>query len=194
MRWDVSAIFVVGVSALLLGQASPVQAQVVSFLAVRDAVPMKFFDSATTSPSPANPNDLRIGFNSGFDPTTFTTNDFKASAASFSNRFASDTIAVWVIAPEGFYVSKLTYTQKGSASTQRTAVQRGSTQWVILGFPANVGDFSSTPDLTSTVNLTGLFLRVVPVSVTVSLFAGPGGSVAITDAHVVAELAPLPLP
>jgi hypothetical protein len=192
MRSCPSALCAVAVSALVLGVSTPAQAQVATFSVIRDAVPLKFFDAATSRASSANRNDLLIGFNVGFDPATATTNDFKASTASFSNRYASDTISFEVTAPAGYYVARLTYTQQGSASTSRTAVQRGTLYWTVAGYPRKLGEFSSTPNLTGTVDLSKLLKRTVPVSITESLFAAATGSISVTSAHVLAVLARLP--
>lgn len=178
--------------ALVLGSAFTAQAQVVTFSSIRDAVPVKFFDAALSRPSAANRNRLLIGFDTGFDLATATMNDFTASTLPFGNRSASDTISFVVTAPSGYYVATLTYTQRGSASTSRTAVQNGTAYWVVAGHPVRVGVFASNPNITRTLDLTGLTLRSVPVSITVSLFASATGNLAVTDADVVATLARLP--
>src|SRR4051812_15937564 len=192
MRSSLSALSAMAASILVLGVSAPAQAQVATFSVIRDAVPLKFFDAATTRATSANRNDLIIGFNVGFDSATATTNDFKASTASFSNRYASDTISFVVTAPSGYYVSRLTYSQSGSASTSRTAIQRGTVYWTVAGFPRKLGEFSSTANLTGTVDLSKLLKGTVPVSITESLFAAATGSVAVTSAHVLAVLARLP--
>lgn len=192
MRSSLSALSAITASILVLGVSTPAQAQVATFSGIRDAVASKFFDAATTRATSANRNDLIIGFNVGFDSTTATTNDFKASTAAFSNRAASDTISFVVTAPTGYYVARLTYSQHGTASTSRTAVQQGNAHWVVAGFPRRLGEFSSTPELSKTVDLSSLRQRTVPVSITVSLFAAATGSVAVTSAHVLAVLARLP--
>jgi hypothetical protein len=62
---------------------------------------------------------------------------------------------------------------------------------VVADFPASLGTFTSNPNLTGSVDLTRLKLTSVPVSITVSLFAGPAGNVAITSADVLVEVAPI---
>lgn len=174
----------------LFSAASEAQAQIVRFKSIRDAVPGKFFDAATTAPDPANLNRLVIGFNTGFNLTTFIANDFRASALPFSNRTAMDTLSFTVKAPAGFYIAKITYTQRGTGFTGRTAVSAGGAQWVVAGHPFSMGVFSSDPNLSRTVDLTGSRLTSVPVSITVSLFASTG-SVAVTSADVVVTVLPL---
>jgi hypothetical protein len=170
--------------------ASDAHAQIVKFKTIRDAVPGKFFDAATTAPDPANLNRLLIGFNSGFDLTTFVANDFRASALPFSNRMAMDTISLTVKAPAGFYIAKITYTERGTGFTGRTAVSAGGAEWVVAGHPFNMGVFSNNPNVSRTVDLTGSRLTSVPVSITVSLFASTG-SVAVTSADVLVTVLPL---
>ena len=62
----------------------------VTFSDIADAVPSRFFDAATTTPDPDNGNKLLIGFNTGFDPETWTVNEFTASTAAFHHAFAMD--------------------------------------------------------------------------------------------------------
>jgi hypothetical protein len=180
------------VTALLLAGVHPSAAQVVTFSEVTDAVPTKFFDAATSQPNPLNANELLIGLNTGFDFQTWTTNDFRASTLPFSNRTAADTLKFVVTAPDGFYISKITYTQRGTASFFRGSVQSGTAQWVVDGFPASLGVFSN-PNLTGTADLTTLTPQSVTVSITVSLFAAASGNVSITNGSVLVEVAPRPV-
>jgi hypothetical protein len=178
---------VLGAALLMcLNVAVPAQAQSVKFKSIHDAEPLKFFDAATTKADPLNPNRLIIGFNSGFDPTTFTTAEFVAAAA---RRVAMDTITFNVTAPAGFYVAKITYTQRGTGWTCRTCSSAGAAEWVVAGHPASLGVFSNNPALTATADLTALKLATVPVSITDSLFATTG-SVSITGADVRVKLLP----
>lgn len=170
---------------ILLNIAVPAQAQTVRFKSIHDAVPSKFFDAATTAADPSNPNKLIIGFNSGLDPTTFITTQFVA----FNHRVAMDTISFTVNAPTGFYVSKITYTQRGAGSTCRTCSSAGAATWVVAGHPASLGVFTNNPGLSGTADLTALKLVTVPVSITDSLFGGTG-SVMITGADVLVHLLP----
>jgi hypothetical protein len=178
-------------TALLLAGVTGAQAQNVTFSAVRDAAPGRFFDAATSAVSAANANQLNFGLNTGTDPVTFVSNEFRASTLAFTNRMAEDTVSFVVTAPAGFYVASLTYTQQGTASTARTAQQNGNSQWTVAGFPAIIGEYAGNPTLTSVVDLTALQPASVPVSITVSLFAGPTGDIAITGASVVAALVPV---
>src|SRR5882762_11824120 len=185
-RARISYVFIV--PALLL--AGVTRAQVAEFSQLRDAAPGKFFDAATSAPSAANANQLTIGLNTGSDPLTFVSNEFRATTQAFGNRMADDTISFVVTAPAGFYVASLTYTQQGTSNTGRTAVQSGNTQWTVGGFPAVIAEYNN-PIVTGVVDLTALQPASVPVSITVSLFAGPTGDIAITSASVVADIKPV---
>jgi len=171
---------------MLINIAVPAQAQTVRFKSIRDAVPSKFFDAATTAADPSNPNKLIIGFNTGLDPTTFTTTQFVASS---TRRVAMDTISFTVTAPTGFYVSRITFTQRGTGWTCRTCSSAGAATWVVAGHPASLGVFTNNPALSGTADLTTLKLTTVPVSITDSLFATTG-SVTITGADVLVHLLP----
>jgi hypothetical protein len=188
-RARISYVFIV--PALLLAGVTQAQAQVAEFSQLRDAWPGKFFDAATSAPSAANANQLNIGFNTGTDPLTFVSNEFRATTLAFGNRMADDTISFVVTAPLGFYVASLTYSQRGTASTSRTAQQNGNSQWTVAGFPAIIGEYAGNPTVTGVVDLTALQPSSVPVSITVSLFAGPTGDIAITSASVVADIKPV---
>ena len=184
IRYAIAAAFVVS------NAASTAQAQIAKFTNINDAVPSKFFDAARSASDPSNPNRLIIGFNSGYDPLTYSGNDFRVSLLSFSNRSATDTISFTVEAPDGFYVAKITYTQRGSGSIFRTSVSGGGATWVVNGRTALLGIFSNNPNLTGTADLTDLQLTSVPVSITDSLFSATG-AMAITSADVVVTLLPL---
>jgi hypothetical protein len=184
--------YATAVAVLVLSTASTAHGQEVTFSQIRDAVPLKFFEAEETRPSPLNPNNLIIGFGSGLGPA-WTARDFRASTLPFSNRSAMDTIGFLVEAPSGYYISKIIYTQRGNGFTNRTAVQAGTSDWVVAGFPSNLGAFSSNPNLSGTADLSELKLTSVPITITVSLFAAATGSVAITSADVLVEVLPQPV-
>jgi len=188
-RARISYVFIV--PALLLAGVTGAHAQTVTFSEVRDAAPGRFFDAATSAVSAANANQLNFGLNTGTDPVTFVSNEFRASTLAFTNRMAEDTMTFVVTAPVGFYVASLTYTQQGVASTARTAQQNGNSQWTVAGFPAIIGEYAGNPTVTGVVDLTALQPSSVPVSITVSLFAGPTGDIALTSASVVADIKPV---
>ena len=190
-----------GVTALVLGASVAAHGQTetvsytptASFNDVRDAVPGRFFDSAS---SVADGNTLHIGLNTGLDFRTFKYNDFRASSTAFSHPNAMDTISFRVSAPAGYYISKITYSQRGTGSVVRTGRAAGMTNWVVAKIAADLGAFGTNPTLTDSIDLTGLNLTDVPVSVTNSLFAFStpllgSATVTLTGAEVVVELSPL---
>jgi hypothetical protein len=182
----------------VFGFATSAHAQNVTFNDVRDAVPLKFFNpsSDSTRVDLGDPNTLVIGFESGIDLATFTEKQFKASTEAFGNPLASDTLSVNVVAPQGYYVSSITYVQTGTGSVARVASARGVSSWVVNGEPASLGFFGTNPSLTRTVTFTDSRLTVVPVSITTSLFvyAPPSSGEAtleLTSAKVSVTVAPL---
>jgi hypothetical protein len=105
------------------------------------------------------------------DWTTWKATDFRASTASFSHGTAVDTIRFRITAPEGFYIAKVTFTQKGSGSVVRIGKAAGGGSWVVGDFADDLGVFATNPSMTRTVDLTGYNVTSVPVSITQSLFA-----------------------
>ena len=180
------------VVALFVGGHAAAEAQTVAFAKIMDAVPAKYFSSATTDVNPGNLNQLVVGFNTGTDPVTLKSNEFRASTLPGDNRTVADTISFTVTAPTGYYVSKVTFTQKGTASTLRGAIQAGTTLWSVAGMPVNVGKYTTNPNIASTVTLDALKRKTVPVSITASLFAAAGGNIALTSANIRVEVARLP--
>jgi hypothetical protein len=187
MRSRKWAAVAAGAILAVLFTASEARAQAVFFKAVRDAVPGKFFDADLSRLDPANPNHLIVGFDSGFDPVTFIANDFRASALPGSNRQAMDTLSFTLKAPTGFYIATVTYSQRGSGFTGRTDVEAGAATWLVASHPFLLGNFSSNPNLTKTVDVRASRLTSVPVVISVSLFASTG-SVAVTGADVFVTL------
>jgi hypothetical protein len=187
--------FIVATFALVI-VASTAHAQSVTFTSLRDAVPEKFFDAATSVADPANPNRLIINFNSGFDLTTFTFNGFAATTGPFGLSSAMDTVSFDIVVPEdciGCYVASVTYTQKGVGTVLRSGTAQGAASWMVADVPAQLGFFGSDPTLTGTVDVSALQLRTVPVAITASLFAWSSprfgfASTMITDAEVVVEI------
>lgn len=162
------------------------------FLAISDAVPSNYFDASASAPDPLDPNTLVIGLHTGADPTTLIARDFRASALPFSHKAAMDTISFTIEAPPCCFVSRVTYTQRGTGATARTSDSAGGATWVVAGVPGTLGVFSDDPNLSGAVDLGSSRLTSVPVSITVSLFASTG-SVAVTGAGVHVELLPLSL-
>jgi hypothetical protein len=193
-KWVVRAA---GVAAFVLSGASAAHAQTATFSDIDDAVPGRFFDAQSSAPDASNPNRLRIGLNTGLDATTFKFRDFRASTADFSYTSAMDTIGFRVTAPNGYYISKVTYSQIGVGGVTGPGRAVGMTNWVVDDVVADLGGFSTDPSLSGTIDLTGLFLTAVPVSITNSLFAFSSptlgsAEVGLTGADVLVELLPCP--
>ena len=185
-----------GSMAIVLGGAVVAHGQTASFLDIRDAVPARFYDATTTAPDAVNPNILRIGLNTGLDFRTFKYADFRASSAAFSHSSAMDTLRFRVQAPEGYYISKITYSQRGTGSVIRTGKAAGMANWVVGHIVAELGLFGTNPTLSETLDLTGLNLTDIPVAISNSLFAFStpmlgSATVGLTGAEVVVELLPL---
>jgi len=161
---------------------------------ITDAVPERFFDAATTT---QDGNKLLIGLGTGFDAKTWTVNEFTASTAAFHHAAAMDTISFLIVAPKGYYIAKITYTQRGTHATSRTGRVAGGVHWVVDGVAADLGLFGTDPTLSGTVDLTGQNKVLVPVSITCGLFAfAPplvgSASISIASAEVLVELLSLP--
>jgi hypothetical protein len=182
--------------AVFFGGATLCHAQAVTFSDINDAVPSRFYDAASSEPDLADPNKLVIGFNSGLDPANWKSNEFKASTAAFSHTSAMDTISFRIHAPQGFYIAKITYSQRGSGSVVRTGKAAGGATWVVDDVARDLGLFTTNPTLSNTADLTGQNKTVVSVCITNGLFvfATPSlgsATVAITGADVAVELLPL---
>jgi hypothetical protein len=66
-----------------------------------------------------------LAFNTGFDPETWTVNEFTTSTAAFHHAFAMDTISFLIEAPKDYYIAKITYTQTGTRAVSRTSRAAG---------------------------------------------------------------------
>ena len=186
------------VLGLVLTMASTAQGQVVRFSAISDAVPGRFFNAATTEADPSYPNRLLIGLHSGIDWTTWKYTDFRAASSAFSYSTAMDTLNLSIRAPYGFYISKVTYNQRGSGSVARIGFAGGAGNWVVAGVPANLGTFGTNPTLSRTVDLSARRLTTVTMSVTVNLsayatYTSGAASLTLSGADVTVELLPIPL-
>lgn len=177
---------------ILVGAANASAQQPVQFDHIDDAVANRFFDPAT---SRTVVNKLIIGFNTGRDAATLKAREFRASSTAYSYTTAMDTISFVIKAPSGFYVSKITYVQKGSGSVVRTGKASGGGNWVVGDFSYDLGTFGTNPTLTRSLDLRHLKWRTVPVSITAALFAYStvqlgSATVSITGAEVIVEVLP----
>jgi hypothetical protein len=160
---------VVGTFVVMLGAAGSAQAQTVTFSRIDDAVASRWIDPATTRVDALDRNKLIVGFNSGLDSSTLKNREFRASTAAFSYTSAMDTISVRLTAPRGYYIAKVTYTQRGSGSVTGTGRASGGASWIVADVSESLGTFSTNPTLTRTIDLTSRRLTVLPVSITNSL-------------------------
>ena len=181
-----ASVAIVITAVTLRGQA-PVQ-----FAGIDDAVEFRFFDVAT---SRTLGNKLIIGFNTGRDPASWLANDFRASTAAFSRRWAMDTISFNVQAPSGYYITRMTYSQTGTASVIGTGKVSGQTTWLVDGFAYDLGTFTLTPTISKSLDLTSLRRSSVPVSITTTLSAYAttslgSATLAITGAELLVQVAP----
>jgi hypothetical protein len=170
--------------------------QQVTFSHIDDAVPAKFFNPATTKPALGNPNTLIIGMHTGMDSTIWKATDFRASTAAFSYTAAMDTIRFRVKAPAGYYIAKLTYSQRGTGTAERTGKVSGGAHWVVGDFASNLGTFTTTPTMSRLMDLTGRNLTSLAVSITASLFAFAtpqlgSATLGVSGAQVQVQLLPL---
>jgi hypothetical protein len=184
-------------TVLVVSAVSAVQAQTVTFSDINDAVSSKFFDAATSAADRFNGNKLIIGFNKGTDLKTWMYKTFTASTSAFYHSAATDTISFRVTAPAGYYVSRITYTQRGAGSIARSGTAAGSANWVVDDHAIDLGSFGTNPTLSRSADLTAEPRSMVPVSITSSLFTfAPVGlgsaTISLTSAEVLVEVLPLP--
>jgi hypothetical protein len=184
---------IVALTLLIIG-ASEAAAQRVTFTNLSDAVPGKFFDGRASRPDATNPNRLIVRFNTGSDPLTWQTNDFRAATGTFTPRNATDTLQFTVTAPAGYYIAFITYSQRGIGSVLRSGSTNGASMWSVGGRPLPLKFFGTNPTLTGTADLRAMRWTVVPVMITTSLSAHAppqlgSASLAVTGADVLVTLA-----
>jgi hypothetical protein len=199
---------VAGLTLAALSFAAPALAQdvpSVTFENFRDAVAGKYFSPAGTRARPEAPNTLEIGFDSDTDAFRVCAPSAIVVVPCNNNRVAMDTLSFDVRAPEGYYVSSITYYQEGRGAIARLADARGAASWVVAGVPMDLGGSFGGPvqfpavgngwSRSRTLELSDSSMTVVPVSVTTGLFAyaGPLGeaSLDLTFATIAVTIRPL---
>jgi hypothetical protein len=197
MHFTKWAAWVAGIIVVVLSAAPRAQdpVPVVTFSAISDATPTMFFDASLTQVDVTDRNRLVIGFNSGLDLATFRSREFSASTEGFGRLSAMDTIKMNVTAPNGYYIATITYAQQGSGSVSGSGRAAGGTQWVVGDDAVDLKQFSTDPDLSSTIDISARVLTTVPVSVTSSLFVFStpqlgSAQVAISSADVIVTVLP----
>jgi hypothetical protein len=141
---------------------------------------------------------LIIRFNSGYDQATWKLNDFRATTSTFGHAAAMDTISFRIVAPNGHYISKVTYTQRGTGSNSWTTRAAGASNWVVGDFASDLGVYGVNPSVSRTIDLSDVRWTTLPVSITTSLFTfSPfqigAANVLLTSAEVVVEVQPMPI-
>src|SRR5262245_12838135 len=139
-----------------------------------DAVAGKFFDRLPSRADPLNPDQLVIGLNQGINPVTATSNTFTASTQALHRTAAMDPNYFQVQAQQGYYRSRITYSQRLVCSTARTGLISAGANWVVDGAPGEIGLVSArkceagvsatSHTLSGTVDLTGKHLSATAVS------------------------------
>lgn len=131
-----------GVTAFVLGTVSAATADTaVKFLELTDAGRP---DSSMPPHRPRTPSirtSSSSGSTPGFDRKTSQFSGFTASTAAFYLPHATDTISFVVEAPSGYYISTITYTQRGTGAIARSGKATGSSQWVVDNQPEDLGVF-----------------------------------------------------
>jgi acyl-coenzyme A thioesterase PaaI-like protein len=186
-------IICVTAAILITCATDSAQAQTVTFSRIDDATASRFYDPATTRVDTSNRNRLIIGFNKGLDALTMKYRDFMASTAAFRHPSAIDAFSVRIAAPAGYYIARITYTQRGTGSIVRTGRASGGATWTVADVTSSLGTFSTNPTLTQTIDLRARRLTVVPVSITNSLNAFATSSlgsatVSLTGAEILVQL------
>lgn len=181
MRAPVLLVSTIAVAALVVGASSPAHAQSATFTHFDDAVAGRCYEPSTTAPDVADPNQLRIGM--------------AACTASAPNGSAivMDTFAFHVTAPEGFYITRISFTQNGTTSGSRGGKGFRGANWTIDKTPATVS--TSAGGWASTVDLSLQRKTTIPVSITTYLAAFGiqvvSGSASASNPVVSVQLAPL---
>ena len=192
------------VALLVAGYAVPASAQnaINIFTEIRDAVPLRYFDSATTAAQPGAPNTLVIGFHET-DPLRFRA--ALQDGNTIATRLAADTLSVVVTAPSGQYISSITCHVSGRGAVNTPGDARASANLVVNGQPVDLGSFGggqfppSGADWSSsqTITFENQALTSVPVSLTAHLYAFAVNALAsaevdLTSATIVVALTPPP--
>lgn len=160
-----SSLTVLACAALMVATASVARAQTVVFeetavddvrpgrdvfSQITDAAPGVCYDAATTAPDLADPNQpkLVIGVHSGISPTTWMNTACIASTSSFYSKEVMDSIAARVTAPDGYYISRITFSQTAVKVAGRIGQVFGGAQWVVDGVALPASLTGASVDLT----------------------------------------------
>lgn len=181
-------------ASLLFGLSGLAQAADVTFSNISDGNNSPaYFDPATTVPDAGDGNILNIGIN-----------NFEANGASGATTSAVDTLSMIITAPDGYYITSVTYSEAGEVETTN-GVATASGSIVADGKPSNfltqvaapgtaLGGWSITAGPVAIDNK-----ESIAVSITNSLFAFAFTPLDIariekTEASLSVQIAPVPLP
>ena len=193
---------VCAVAVLVASHAAPASAQTAIniFSEIRDAVPLRYFDPATTAAQPDDPNTLVIGFH---ETDAFRFRASRQDANTTGTRLAADTLSVVVTAPSGHYISSITCHLSGRGAVDTPADARASANLVVNGQPIDLGAFGGAQfpstgaewSTSHTIPLADQALTSVPVSLTAHLFAFAVSALAsaevdLTSATIVVAFTP----
>lgn len=180
---------------LVASPAASASAQNAIFTEIRDAVPLRYFDSTTTAAQPGDANTLVIGLH-----------EFRASAEvanTTGTRLAADTLTVVVTAPSGHQISSITFHLSGRGAVNTPGDARASANLVVDGQPIDLGSVGGSQFPTTgaswsrsqIVTFADQAVTSVPVSLTAQLFAFAAEALAsaevdLTSATIVVALTP----
>ena len=167
-----TAVF--GAALLVASHAAPASAQNAIFTDIRESVPLRYFDAATTAAQPGAPNILVIGFHE--------VAPFRASAQvgnTTGTRLAADTLSVVISAPPHHAISSITFRLSGRGAVNTPGDARASANLVVNGQPISLGSFGGGQfpstgaawSRSQTITFVDPALTSVPVSLTAQLFA-----------------------
>ena len=190
------------VALLVASYAVPASAQnaINIFTEIRDAVPLRYFDPATTAAQPGDPNTLVIGFH-GTDAVRFRA--ALQDGNTIGTRLAADTLSVVVTAPSGQYIASITCHLSGRGAVDTPGDARAAANLVVNGQPVDLGSFGGAQfpstgaawSSSQTITFENQALTSVPVSLTANLFAFAVNALAsaevdLTSATIVVALTP----
>lgn len=106
-------------TALFVLAASAAEAQTPTFSNFNDAAPGGCYEVAGTAPDPANPNLLRIAWVGC------------SASAPNGNALLMDTFKFVVEAPEGYFVSRISFSQSGTSGGSRGGSGFIGVSWIV---------------------------------------------------------------
>jgi hypothetical protein len=141
----------------------------VTFTDLHDLVPGRCFSAALSTVDVAS---VRIGIESGYNPTNFTNNACVASTTAFNTRTVGDTFTATVTAQPGRHITRVHYQQSGSRILSRSLYWQASGTGQLTANGVIVPFSFTLPTLTRTIDLTGQYVESTTISVSISMSAG----------------------